>query len=77
MARSRLGNDLPITWEAVLAGAAASVSSLALIHRFRTTIAAEVTDSPQGLFPPKEVPPYGYLRQYALVAAPRGVADAG
>jgi 3-oxoacyl-[acyl-carrier-protein] synthase II len=76
---SPLGNDLPITWEAVLAGRG-GVGPITRFDTtdFRSTIAAEVKDfDPKAYFPPKEVRRMDTFVQYALVAAREAVADAG
>ena len=76
---SPLGNDLPTTWEGILAGRG-GVGPITRFDTtdFRSTIAAEVKDfDPKAYFPPKEVRRMDTFVQYALVAAREAVADSG
>jgi 3-oxoacyl-[acyl-carrier-protein] synthase II len=76
---SPLGQDLPTTWEAILAGQ----NGVGPITRFdttdfRSTIAAEVKGfDPKDHFPPKEARRMDAFVQYALVAAREAVRDSG
>jgi 3-oxoacyl-(acyl-carrier-protein) synthase len=75
---SPLGNDLPITWEAVLAGR----GGVGPITRFDNTDSAPPSRprsrfDPKPISPPKEVRRMDTFVQYAQVAAREAVADAG
>ncbi|HHX64086.1 MAG TPA: beta-ketoacyl-ACP synthase II [Chloroflexi bacterium] len=76
---SPVGNDVPVTWNAVVNGC----SGVAPITRFdtkdfRSTIAAEVKNfNPKDHFAPKDARRMDPFVQYALVAAREAVRDAG
>jgi len=76
---SPLGNDLPTTWAAIIAGR----SGVGPITRFdttdfKTTIAAEVKGfDPKAHFPPKEARRMDLFVQYALVAGREAIRDSG
>lgn len=76
---SPLGNNLPTTWAAIIAGR----SGVGPITRFdttdfKTTIAAEVKGfDPKAHFPPKEARRMDLFVQYALVAGREAIRDSG
>ena len=77
---SPIGNDIPSTWEALLAGRSggATITLFEPTEDFPTRIAAEVKGFDAGLYlDPKEARRYDRYSQFALAASEQAVRDAG
>ena len=77
---SPIGNDVPSTWEALLAGRSggATITLFEPTEDFPTRIAAEVKGFDAGLYlDPKEARRYDRYSQFALAASEQAVLDAG
>jgi len=77
---SPVGNDVPCTWDALLAGKSGGATISLFEHNqdFPTRIAAEVKGFDPGLYlDPKEARRYDRFSQFALAAAEQAMRDAG
>jgi len=77
---SPVGNDVPCTWDALLAGKSGGATISLFEHNqdFPTRVAAEVKEFDPGLYlDPKEARRYDRFSQFALAAAEQAMRDAG